>query len=70
MPAVLGVYFLATFAIGYFGGPIGWSMRFLMAIAGVLLIHPGIVTDLAGLGIGALVYLSQRLVRRAEEGAQ
>jgi TRAP transporter 4TM/12TM fusion protein len=68
--AFLGVYFLATFAVGYFGGPIGWTRRFLMAIAGILLIHPGIVTDLAGLGVGVLVYLSQRFVRRAGGGAE
>jgi TRAP transporter 4TM/12TM fusion protein len=69
VPAILGVYFLAVFAIGYFGGPIGWTKRFLMAAAGIFLIHPGLVTDFFGLGIGVLVYLSQRFVRKAEEGA-
>jgi TRAP transporter 4TM/12TM fusion protein len=69
VPAFLGVYFLATFAIGYFAGPIGWIKRFLMAIAGVFLIHPGTVTDLAGVGLAALVYVSQRLAQRAKRSA-
>jgi len=61
LPAVMGVFFLGTFAVGYFAGRIGWVQRFLMAIAGVFLIQPGIVTDLIGLGMGGLIYLSQRL---------
>jgi TRAP-type uncharacterized transport system fused permease subunit len=68
-PALLGVFFLATFAVGYFAGPMGWLRRFLMAIAGVFLIHPGTVTDLVGVGLAALVYLSQRLTQRAQRSA-
>ncbi len=60
LPAVLGVFFLGAFAVGYFAGPIGWLRRLLMAIAGVLLIYPGIVTDLIGVAIALLVYGSQR----------
>ncbi len=70
LPALVGVFFLGTFAVGYFCGPMGWLRRFLMAIAGVFLIHPGTVTDLAGLGLAALVYLSQRLPWRATRSAR
>ncbi len=59
LPALLGVFFLGTFAVGYFGGRIGWVRRFLMAAAGVLLIYPGIRTDLLGVTLAALVYLSR-----------
>jgi TRAP transporter 4TM/12TM fusion protein len=59
--AFLGVFFLGTFAVGYFGGPIGWPRRLGMAIAGAMLIQPGPVTDLVGLGLAGLVYASQRL---------
>ncbi len=34
-----------------------------MALAGIMLIKPGTATDLAGLALGALVYLSQRVLR-------
>jgi TRAP transporter 4TM/12TM fusion protein len=60
VPAFVGVFFLGTFAVGYFGGRIGWAKRFVMAIAGAMLIQPGIVTDLAGLALAGLIYLSQR----------
>jgi TRAP transporter 4TM/12TM fusion protein len=68
VPAFLGVYFLATFAIGYFGGRIGWAKRVPMAIAGVLLIHPNLATDLVGLGIAGAIFLSQRAGKQREEG--
>ena len=60
LPAFVGVFFLGTFAVGYFGGRIGWAKRFVMAIAGAMLIQPGIVTDLAGLALAGLIYFSQR----------
>jgi len=66
-PAFLGVFFLATFAIGYFAGPLGWLKRFVMAIAGILLIHPNLPTDLVGVGIGAAIYLSQRMGKAARK---
>jgi TRAP transporter 4TM/12TM fusion protein len=68
VPAFLGVYFLATFAVGYFVGPIGWGKRVPMAIAGVLLIHPNLATDLVGLGIAGVIFLSQRAGKQREEG--
>ncbi len=61
LTAFLGVFFLGTFAVGYFGGRIGWTKRVAMAIAGATLIHPGIWTDLMGVAIAGLVYASQRL---------
>jgi TRAP transporter 4TM/12TM fusion protein len=60
LPAFVGVFFLGTFAVGYFGGRIGWVKRFVMAIAGAMLIQPGIVTDLIGLALAGLIYFSQR----------
>ena len=68
LPALMGVFFLSTFAVGYFAGRIGWVQRFLMAIAGAFLIQPGIVTDFIGLAMGGLIYLSQRL-RLAKKAA-
>lgn len=67
LPALLGVFFLATFAVGYFAGRIGWFKRFAMLIAGILLIHPNIMTDFIGLGIVVPVYLSQRMGKAARK---
>jgi len=61
VPAFVGVFCLGTFAVGYFAGPMGWLRRAVMAAAGIMLIQPGIGTDLTGLALGGLVYLSQRL---------
>jgi len=60
LPAFVGVFFLGTFSVGFFFGPLGWAKRLVMAIAGAMLIQPGIVTDLIGLALGGLIYLSQR----------
>jgi TRAP-type uncharacterized transport system fused permease subunit len=70
VPAFVGVFCLGTFAVGYFSGPIGWCRRSLMAVAGVMLIQPGLVTDLAGLTLGGLVYLSQRFGLGMRKGAR
>jgi TRAP transporter 4TM/12TM fusion protein len=69
LPAVVGVFFLGTFAVGYFAGPIGWVRRFIMAVAGVLLIYPGIGTDLLGVAIAGLVFASQRFPLARRKGA-
>ncbi len=59
----------SPFAVGYFAGPIGWVRRFGMAVAGAMLIQPGIVTDLIGLALAGLIYLSQRYPMAAEKRA-
>jgi TRAP transporter 4TM/12TM fusion protein len=70
VPAFAGVFCLGTFAVGYFAGPIGWGRRSLMAMAGVMLIQPGIATDLMGLTLAGLVYLSQRFGLGMRKGAR
>jgi TRAP transporter 4TM/12TM fusion protein len=67
LPAFVGVFFLGTFAVGYFYGPIGWIRRFIMAVAGAMLIQPGIVTDLIGLALAGSIYLSQRYPLSADK---
>jgi len=59
LPAFVGVFCLGTFAIGYFGAPIGWLRRVIMAVAGCLLIYPGFWTDVLGVVLTALVYFSK-----------
>jgi TRAP-type uncharacterized transport system fused permease subunit len=61
--ACVGVFLLGTFAVGYFSGPLGWGKRCAAALAGIMLVQPGTATDLMGLGLGGLVYLSQRFPR-------
>ncbi|WP_288334966.1 TRAP transporter permease [Cloacibacillus porcorum] len=59
--ALIGVFLLAMFTIGYFKAPLAWYMR-LLAFGGALgLMIPGTVSDLAGLAVLALIYIVQRI---------
>ena len=59
--ALIGVFLLAMFTIGYFKAPLAWYMR-LLAFGGALgLMIPGTVSDLAGLAVLALIYVVQRI---------
>jgi TRAP transporter 4TM/12TM fusion protein len=62
--ASVGVWFLAGSTEGWFGGRLAMPLRVLLFAAALCLIHPGTVTDLIGLLIGAPVYAWQRLRAR------
>jgi TRAP-type uncharacterized transport system fused permease subunit len=59
IPALIGILFLSIGIIGYFRKEIGWWGRTLLIIGAILLIHPGITTDIIGMGLGALVLIPQ-----------
>jgi TRAP transporter 4TM/12TM fusion protein len=59
--ALLGVFLLSMFTIGYFKAPMPWYLR-IIAFAGALgLLIPGTSSDLGGIGIFVLVYLLQTI---------
>jgi len=62
--ATLGVILLAGGLFGYLLGPALTWQRTVLIAAALLLIQPGLVTDLLGLGGGALVGLAQLAARR------
>src|SRR4030042_5005266 len=59
IPALIGILFLSIGIIGYFRKEIGRWGRALLIIGAILLIHPGITTDIIGMGLGALVLIPQ-----------
>lgn len=59
--ASIGVWFLAGSTEGWFGGRLAMPLRIVLFVAALGLIHPGTITDLLGLAIGAPIYLWQRL---------
>jgi TRAP transporter 4TM/12TM fusion protein len=59
IPALIGILFLSIGIIGYFRKEIGRWGRALLIIGAILLIHPGITTDMIGMGLGALVLIPQ-----------
>mgnify|MGYP002552742478 FL=1 len=57
--ALIGVFLLAMFTIGFFKAPMAWYMR-ILAFAGALgLLIPGTVSDLAGLAVLVVIYAVQ-----------
>lgn len=71
--SVIGVLLLASGAAGYLLKREKWWERLLLIGAAIMLLVPGWVTDIAGIGLGAAVLLRQRrallLVRLRERDA-
>ena len=68
LTATLGIVFLGAGAIGHFLTPAKVHERLLFIAGALLLIIPGIYTDLMGLGLGGLAILSQVWLRRRGGG--
>ncbi|HEY7600284.1 MAG TPA: DUF3394 domain-containing protein, partial [Candidatus Limnocylindrales bacterium] len=62
--AIAGSIFLAGGLMGYLLRPATWWERGLLLLAAVMLIDPGLTTDLVGLGSAALAIVSQTLRKR------
>ncbi|MGH7417383.1 MAG: DUF3394 domain-containing protein, partial [Candidatus Rokuibacteriota bacterium] len=62
--ATLGIVMLGAGIIGYFLAPTRWWERALLLAGALLLIFPGVVTDLLGAVCFGAVLTSQRLARR------
>jgi len=57
--AVIGIFGVSASLEGYMLSKMKWYERIISAIGGLLLIYPGIVTDLIGLGLVGLIFLIQ-----------
>lgn len=68
--AIIGIIFLGASNIGYFIIKLNSYERILLFIAAILLITPGLKTDLIGITIGGLIYLSQYLKNRKIVGVK
>ena len=65
----IGVWMLAGATEGWFGGRLALPLRVLLFGAALCLMHPGTITDLIGVGIGAPLYAWQRLRARGATAA-
>ena len=61
LTACLGVVILSAGTMGFLLRPTNWAERVTLIVAALLLIKPGLYTDLIGLGLFAGVLLVQRL---------
>ena len=67
--AAVGMFGIAMGLEGFFRGKLHWAMRIVAIIGGLLLIYPGILTDVIGIvAVGAIVAL-QLLLHRSRPAA-
>ena len=59
--AAIGVYALSAGAMGFFLRPLLWAERIILFGAAVLLIDPGITTDIIGFVALGAVFLNQKI---------
>ncbi|MCD7877373.1 MAG: TRAP transporter permease [Cloacibacillus porcorum] len=57
--ALIGVFLLAMFSIGFFKAHLAWYMRILAFCGAIGLLIPGTTSDLAGLAVLAVIYIVQ-----------
>ena len=60
----IGIFAVSASLQGYFLTHMKWYERIISAAGGLLLIYPGIVTDLIGIGLVGIVLVIQLLLRR------
>lgn len=58
--AVVGVYLLSMFTIGYYKGTLSWPMRFLACAGAMGLLTPGTLTDIMGASTLVIIHLWQQ----------
>ncbi|WP_249978183.1 TRAP transporter permease [Vreelandella olivaria] len=58
--ASLGIFMLSATVQAWFFGPTKVWQRLVLLVGALFLIYGGILTDLAGLGIGAILFMMQR----------
>jgi TRAP transporter 4TM/12TM fusion protein len=68
LTASIGVWFLAAGTEGWARGPLALPLRAVMIIAALMCMHPGAVTDLVGIAVGAAVFAYQILSGRGRGG--
>jgi TRAP-type uncharacterized transport system fused permease subunit len=51
--------------IGYFVAPMNWIERILFIVGGLLLVDPGTITDIMGIGLLAVCVFNQYRKKRA-----
>ena len=65
--SLVGIFAVSAALEGYFFRNMPWYQRALIAIGGLLLIYPGLVTDAIGLGLVAVVVALQALTGKEKQ---
>ena len=67
--AIIGIFGVSSALEGYLLTNMKWYERVISAIGGLLLIYPGLVTDLIGLGLVGIVLFEQFIRKNAHKKA-
>ncbi|MBO4954384.1 MAG: TRAP transporter permease [Clostridia bacterium] len=62
--SLVGIYAVSASLEGYLIHSMPWYQRIIIAVGGLLLIYPGVVTDVIGVAIVALIAVIQLLTRK------
>ena len=62
--ALVGIFAVSSCLEGWLLHHMSWPERVLALVGGLLMIYPGLTTDLIGLGMFALVVVLQSLTRK------
>lgn len=65
--SLVGIFGVSAALEGYIIAPMHWYTRILSAVGGLLLIYPGLVTDVIGLGLVAVVLVVQFTTNRKKK---
>jgi TRAP-type uncharacterized transport system fused permease subunit len=63
----VGIFGVSSALEGYFLHHMRWYERIVCVVGGLLLIYPGVLTDVIGLGMVAVVLVAQILTRKKDE---
>ncbi|GHV52310.1 C4-dicarboxylate ABC transporter [Synergistales bacterium] len=66
--ALIGVFLLAMFTIGFFKAQMNWLLRALALVGALGLLDPGTLTDIIGLAILTLIYAAQTIKAKKNGG--
>jgi TRAP-type uncharacterized transport system fused permease subunit len=62
--ALAGSFLIAVALERYFGGPLAWPVAFIVLVAGILIMVPGFMTDIFGIGLAALAMVITYALRK------
>ena len=62
--SLIGIFAVSASLLGYLLSDMAWYQRIMSAVGGLLLIYPGLVTDLIGVGLVAIVLVLQLFSRK------
>ncbi len=69
LTAITGITALAGGIQGWFLMPLGKLLRIILIACGLLLVYPSLITDIAGLGLAALIFAKQYFaLKKKKEG--